>query len=121
MFEVAARMHFDAAHRLRGYAGKCERLHGHRFQVEAVIAAEELGPDGLAFDFVALKRLLGRIVGELDHSYLNDLPPFREENASSENIARFIYRCLAPDLPAPVRLSAVTVWESPECWARYTE
>lgn len=121
MFEVAARMHFDAAHQLRGYAGKCERLHGHRFQVEAVVAAAELQPSGLAFDFVVLKQLLGRIISELDHAYLNELPAFQEVNTSSEQIARHIYRRLAPELPPSVRLQSVTVWESPDCWARYTE
>lgn len=121
MFEIGTRMHFDAAHCLRGYEGKCERLHGHRFHVEAVVAAETLGPVGIAFDFVHLKRLLGAICEELDHSYLNDLPAFREENASSETLARYIYRRLAPSLPKPVHLRSVTVWESPECWARYSE
>ncbi|HEX3000155.1 MAG TPA: 6-carboxytetrahydropterin synthase, partial [Armatimonadota bacterium] len=42
MFEIGACLHFDAAHFLRDYPGKCEHLHGHRFQVEAVVAAETL-------------------------------------------------------------------------------
>lgn len=121
MFEVAARMHFDAAHCLRGYAGKCERLHGHRFEVEAVVAAETLDSTGIALDFTLLKRLLGAVCDELDHVYLNELPPFQQENASSEGLARYIYGRLAPDIPEPARLRSVTVWESPECWARYSE
>lgn len=121
MFEIGARLHFDAAHCLRGYQGKCERLHGHRFEVEAVVAAEEVDATGIALDFVILKRLLGAICDRMDHTYLNELPPFREENASSELIARYIYRTLAAEIPAPAQLRSVTVWESPECWARYSE
>ncbi|HOM83060.1 MAG: 6-carboxytetrahydropterin synthase QueD [Armatimonadetes bacterium] len=121
MFEVATRRHFDAAHCLRGYQGKCERLHGHRFEVEAVVRAEELDATGIALDFTLLKRLLGAICDELDHRNLNELPPFQQENASSEGLARYIYRRLAPQIPEPARLLSVTVWESPESWARYSE
>lgn len=121
MFEIGARLHFDAAHCLRGYQGKCERLHGHRFEVEAVAAAAELDATGLALDFTILKRLLKAVIDELDHAFLNELPPFQQENASSEVIARYIYQRLAPELPAPARLQSVTGWESPGCWARYSE
>ena len=33
MYEISIEQHFDAAHFLRGYRGKCEALHGHRFKV----------------------------------------------------------------------------------------
>ena len=121
MFEIGARKHFDAAHCLHGYPGKCERLHGHRFQVEAVVAAEELDRSGIAFDFAALKRLLSVVCEEFDHTYLNELSEFAEQSPSSEVIARCVFRRLAPAVPARMRLASVTVWESPECWARYTE
>ncbi|MDH7568173.1 MAG: 6-carboxytetrahydropterin synthase QueD [Armatimonadota bacterium] len=121
MFEIGARVHFDAAHCLRGYAGKCERLHGHRFEVEAVVAADKLDSVGLAFDFADLKRLLRELCEELDHTNLNELPAFQEQNTSSENLARYCYQRLASGLPSHVRLRWVTVWESPQCWARYSE
>ena len=35
MYQVMVETHFDAAHFLRGYQGKCEALHGHRFRVVA--------------------------------------------------------------------------------------
>jgi len=121
MFEVGARLHFDAAHCLRGYQGKCERLHGHRFSVEAIVAAEEVDETGIALDFADLKRLLGAVCNELDHTYLNELPPFREQNATSEGIAQYVYRRLASSIREPASLRSVTVWESPDCWARYSE
>ena len=31
MFEVEVITNFSAAHRLRNYNGKCERLHGHNY------------------------------------------------------------------------------------------
>ena len=38
-------MDFSAAHNLRNYRGKCEKLHGHNWQVEAVFAADKLNKD----------------------------------------------------------------------------
>ncbi len=30
MYQIRVKRHFDAAHALRGYQGKCEALHGRR-------------------------------------------------------------------------------------------
>ncbi len=91
MFVVEVREHFDAAHALRGYKGKCENLHGHRFEVVATLKAAELDETGLAFDFTVLKRHLREILASYDHTCLNDVPPFDGINPSSENIAVTIY------------------------------
>lgn len=121
MFQVSVRQHFDAAHYLRGYRGKCENLHGHRFEVVARVNVEKLDDKGLAFDFVVLKDYLREITGKLDHTCINDLPPFTEDNASSENIALFIYNGLAERLQrSPAKLAVVEVWESPENCITYT-
>jgi len=42
MYQVSVEAHFDAAHYLRGYGGKCEALHGHRFKVVATLRAGKL-------------------------------------------------------------------------------
>ena len=91
MFVIEVREHFDAAHALRGYKGKCENLHGHRFEVVATLKAAELDETGLAFDFTVLKRHLREILASYDHTCLNDVPPFDGINPSSENIAVTIY------------------------------
>ena len=39
MYQVSVEQHFDAAHYLRDYHGKCENLHGHRFKVVAHLKA----------------------------------------------------------------------------------
>jgi 6-pyruvoyltetrahydropterin/6-carboxytetrahydropterin synthase len=33
MYEIVVEKHFDAAHYLREYKGKCENMHGHRYGV----------------------------------------------------------------------------------------
>jgi 6-pyruvoyltetrahydropterin/6-carboxytetrahydropterin synthase len=91
VFVIEVREHFDAAHALRGYKGKCENLHGHRFEVVVTLKATELDETGLAFDFTVLKRHLREILASYDHTCLNDVPPFDSINPSSENIAVTIY------------------------------
>ncbi len=122
MYQVSVEQHFDAAHSLRGYKGKCEALHGHRFRVVAKVKASGVNDMGLAYDFTELKRHLGDILGRFDHTNLNDVPPFDKINPSSENIAQTIYNELKPRLKeAPVFLSSVEVWESPDSGVEYRE
>ncbi len=120
MYEVAVEQHFDAAHFLRGYQGKCEALHGHRYRVVAKVRASQVDEIGLAYDFTVLKRHLAGILSRFDHTCLNDVPPFDKVNPSSENIASTIYSELALKLAGdPVSLSCVEVWESPDSWIAY--
>ena len=57
-FTVSAQAHYDAAHFLKNYDGKCRQLHGHRYVVEAAVQSTELDDSGIAFDFVDLKGAL---------------------------------------------------------------
>ena len=42
MYGLQAEAHFDGAHFLTDYYGKCENLHGHRWRVVVTIEAEQL-------------------------------------------------------------------------------
>ena len=120
MYEIAVESHFDAAHFLRGYRGKCEALHGHRFRIVARISASELDNTGMAYDFTELKRHLNDILSRFDHTCLNDVSPFDKVNPSSENIAATIYHELKPKLTGtPATISSIEVWESPQTWITY--
>ena len=120
MYRVSVRKHFDAAHYLRNYKGKCEQLHGHRFEVVVVLETQELDEIGLAFDFSEIKRYLQEILGRFDHQCMNDIPPFDEINPSSENMATTIYRELQPRFEGtPVSIASIEVWESPDSCATY--
>lgn len=115
MFEISVRKHFDAAHYLREYNGKCEELHGHRFEVVVSLKSDKLNEIGLAYDFTELKRLLGEILDKYDHTCINEVEPFDKLNASSENIAVDIYEQLKEKLGEfSTHLSSVQVWESPD-------
>ncbi len=121
MYKLTIKTQFPAAHRLRGYQGKCENLHGHNWKVEVTIASERLNDLGLAIDFKELKQKVGKILEEFDHQFLNDLPPFREVNPSSENIARHIFDRLCEKLTEPhLQVDQVAVWESDTACAIYS-
>ncbi len=120
MYTISVEQHFDAAHYLRGYQGKCEALHGHRFCVVACLEAVQLDDIGMAYDFTLLKQQLGEIIGRFDHACLNDVTPFDEINPSSENIATTIYQELRPKLAGtPVSIACIEVWESPQSGVSY--
>ena len=119
MYQVSVEGHFDAAHYLRDYGGKCENLHGHRFKVVVSLKATELNKIGLAYDFTELKCHLGEVLARFDHTCINDVAPFDEINPSSENIAVTIYDQLKGRFSGGVSLLSVEVWESPQSCVTY--
>ena len=120
MYELKIEESFAAAHRLRGYKGQCEDLHGHNWKIEVVVRADRLDDIGLALDFHELKSVTKKVLGPLDHSFLNDLPPFLEQNPSSENIARYVLEEVASQVEREgLRVHRVTAWESDRACASY--
>jgi len=103
---------FSAAHYLKEYQGKCEKVHGHTFQVEVEIAVRDLDRTGIGFDFTEVKSVLAAALP--DHSLLNEVFAF---NPSAENIARHLYGELKNRYP----VKSVTVWESEDASATYAE
>lgn len=121
MYQLFVEEHFDAAHYLPDYHGKCERMHGHRFKVVIRAEGAEVGSDGMAYDFAEMKRLLREQMARLDHCCLNELDEFATTPPSSENIAAWLFGKLQPAFAgSPVRLAAVEVWESPTTGVVYT-
>jgi 6-pyruvoyltetrahydropterin/6-carboxytetrahydropterin synthase len=120
MFELKVVSHFAAAHQLTELGGPCERLHGHNWKIEVLVSGRQLGKDGLLIDFKRIKKSTEEVLEGLDHRFLNELPPFREESPSSENIAKYIFQCLAKSLDSEtVKIAAVTAWESESASATY--
>jgi 6-pyruvoyltetrahydropterin/6-carboxytetrahydropterin synthase len=121
MYRIGVKRGFDAAHRLEGHPGKCSRLHGHSWRVEAVFASEGIGPDGMFLDFDDAGAALERLLEPLDHSCLNELDAFETIPPTAENVARHIYERLSEEfrVDSGVRIEGVTVWESESSWSSY--
>ena len=120
MFTLCVKDSFAAAHRLVGYKGKCEELHGHNFTVEVCVAGEKLQDDGMLIDFSVLKGHLHEILDGLDHKYINDIPFFSEHASSAEYIAMYIFSEMEKHISSDrVRMKNVRVWESDRAYASY--
>jgi 6-pyruvoyltetrahydropterin/6-carboxytetrahydropterin synthase len=103
-FLITVAAHFDAAHSIRMPGNPCEKLHGHRWKIEATFAGH-LGDGGVVRDFIQIEEeLRKRVISLLDHSNLNDVL----ENPTTELLCRWIWARLAPLPVASIRL-----WETP--------
>jgi len=120
MFTLCVKDAFAAAHRLVGYQGKCEDLHGHNFVVEAFFSGEKLGDDGLLVDFKILKDYLRNVLDSLDHKYLNEIPFFIEKASSAEYIAIYIFGEVEKQMKEKEAIiKEIRVWESDKAYAAY--
>ena len=97
--ELRKSFQFEAAHRLPNVPPnhKCARLHGHSFCVEVVVSGECDPRMGWLMDYAEISAAFKPVLETLDHYYLNDVPGL--ENATSENVARWIWDRLKPVLP----------------------
>lgn len=90
---------FEAAHRLPNVppGHKCARLHGHSFKVEVHVSGDVDPTTGWIFDFADIDEKFQPLHDRLDHHFLNEVEGLA--NPTSENLARWIWRELAPSLP----------------------
>ncbi|MRR16477.1 MAG: 6-carboxytetrahydropterin synthase QueD, partial [Deltaproteobacteria bacterium] len=122
MFEVTISKSFSAAHLLAEIGGKCEELHGHNFKVEVTVGANQLTNEGVLIDFRLVKKWLKEILDQMDHQHLNELPFFKGQNPSSENIAYYVFHEMKIRVKeAGVRVFQVKVWESENSAVTYRE
>ena len=122
VFEICVETHFSAAHSLIGYQGNCAQIHGHNWIVEVFVRCRELNDIGIGIDFRDVRQAIKDIIKDLDHSYLNEYPEFKNTNPSSENIAKFLYRELGGKINSDnVKISKVKVSETRGAGAYYWE
>lgn len=86
---------FEAAHRLPHVCAghKCGRVHGHSYRVTVHVQGEVQGdgPErGMVCDFARIDEVMKPIIGDLDHSTLND--HIGLENPTSELLAAWLVR-----------------------------
>ncbi|MGM0441164.1 MAG: 6-carboxytetrahydropterin synthase QueD [Elusimicrobiota bacterium] len=118
MYYITVKTFFSAAHRLRNYNGNCENNHGHNWKVKVTAGFKSLNKNGMAFDFRKLKKMTEAILEKLDHKNLNKLEYFRENNPSSENIAKYIFEKVSAE---NVPVTSVKVFETDNYCATYSK
>jgi len=110
MYKISKQFSFSASHilDLLPEDHPCARLHGHNYVVTVHLKSETLNKYGFVKDYKDLKVVKNFIDEMLDHRYLNEQIP---APPTSENIARFLYERLKPEIP---ELYAVEVSETPQ-------
>ncbi|MDR0986375.1 MAG: 6-carboxytetrahydropterin synthase [Ruminococcus sp.] len=141
MYSTNLTGHFDAAHFLSGYDGKCKNIHGHRFDVSVSLSGKLImsgEKSGMVIDFSDAKAVLNTLCDRFDHTLIYEKGTLSEAlfaalNAdgfalsevefrpTAEHFAGYFYRGLGKILPKHIRVLAVTVYESPENSATYSE
>ena len=139
MYILKTECSFDSAHFLSGYQGKCSNLHGHRWRIVLEVMTDELCTDtqhnGMYVDFGDLKKDLKAKGDDLAHSLIiekgslkeNTLQALKEENfrilefdfrPTAENFAKYFFDEMKK---CGYNIKAVTVYETPNNAATYTE
>ena len=139
MYILRTEGHFDSAHFLANYDGKCSNIHGHRWIVDVEVQSDSLNKDGqlegMVVDFGDLKKDVNDMLDEYDHSFIyqvgslkeSTIKSFNEEGFSiisidfrptAENFSKLFYDKLK-DKGYNVR--KVTVYETPKNYASYME
>jgi 6-pyruvoyltetrahydropterin/6-carboxytetrahydropterin synthase len=104
---------FAAAHVLPRYEGPCSRLHGHNYRFLVAVEGEVDPKSGMVADFGDIKRVVEeQVLARVDHRSLNDLL----ENPTAENIVRWIWETLAPELRG---LTEIRLYEIPDSCVTY--
>lgn len=131
---ITRKVEFSASHVCRNPAlseQENERLfglaanpygHGHNYVLEVSVEGQPDPVTGMVLDLKELKDVLNKTVVEpYDHRFLNhEVPPFDKVIPTAENIARDIWRRLAPHLSRPGRkLQLVRLYETPDLFVDY--
>ena len=125
--------HFNAAHKLYNpdwswekneeVFGKCanENWHGHNYELYVTIKGEPDPDTGFVLDVKKLSLIIQtHVLEKLDHLNLNeDVDFMKGKMCSTENLAIAIWERLEKALPAPVRLHAVKLYETPSIFVEY--
>ena len=131
MYGIKTEAHFDAAHFLTDYHGKCENLHGHRWRVVVYLSTKDLQKEGnmrdMVLDFGVFKRVVRDLAEELDHTFLVEEGSLKPETVSalegegftltflpfrttSENLARYFAEQL---IQSGFPIAQIEMYETP--------
>lgn len=143
MFYLTKIFHFEAAHALNGYDGKCRNIHGHSYELRVTVKGMPLNEtgnpkNGMVIDFHDLKAIVNQeVVEKLDHSFIigdnmpNDFVEMTKKNfdkvvelpyqPTTENMLADFAQRIKRRLPQHVELYSVTLQETRDNIAEWRE
>ena len=141
MFYLTKIFHFEAAHALNGYDGKCRNIHGHSYELRVTVKGMPLNEpgnpkNGMVIDFHDLKTIVNQeVVEKLDHSFIigNNMPKDFVEitkknfdkvvelpyQPTTENMLADFAERIKVRLPQHVELYSVTLQETRDSIAEW--
>lgn len=124
MYSAGVERSLTARHFLKGDFGDESVPHAHPYRVELICSNSKLDKNGFSTNIAVIEEELEKALKAIDDRLLNDLPYFKEQQPSLENLCRFLHEELAKALstytePVPEEL-CIRIWESPVAWASFT-
>ena len=129
---LTKRIEFAAAHRYikpewdearnRAVFGLCYNppAHGHNYLIEVTVTGEVDPKTGMVVNLFDLKRILLNVLEEFDHKNLNlDMPYFKDQIPTSENLARVLWAKLNKQESIGT-LHAIRLYEDEDLYAEVT-
>ncbi len=115
--EIYKEFAFDSAHFLPNVPDehKCKNIHGHTYHLRVYVQGKPDEQLGWIIDFKELKDFIMPLIDQLDHSLLNNIKGL--ENPTAENITRWFWQQLKPQLPS---LTRVELKETPTTGVIYS-
>ena len=129
---LTKRLEFAAAHRYikpewdeaknRAVFGLCYNppAHGHNYMIEVTVLGEVDPKTGMVVNLFDLKLALLKVLEEFDHKNLNlDMPYFKDQIPTSENLARVLWSKLDGQKDIG-KLHAIRLYEDEDLYAEVT-
>ena len=83
---------------------------------------ERLDEIEVLIDFLEVKKQVREILSKIDYTFLNENPEMAGTNPSAEVVACWIFQKVRQAVDHPVaKVAKVTVWETEDCAASYSE
>lgn len=142
MYRIEKRFTLPIGHRLSKHSGRCFSPHGHNFTILVGFKAEKLNDNDMIEDFTNIKKWVGKILDEYDHTFLVNkideswLKPladqfgfrtkvFDEKNnydPTAERLAEKLFWDICKDIEyQPYDIDYVTVYENENSKATYSK
>lgn len=130
--QIYKEIFFEATHRLIHYHGKCFRLHGHQWRVEAWVEGTIDERTGIVLDYNCIKEVIGRfdhqVILNVDDPMVASIEAFHPVvttpgDPTSELLAVIIADMIdseAAQQGRDARVTRIRVWESTSCYAERT-
>lgn len=138
MIRLTKVFHFETAHAIHGYDGKCRNIHGHSYELHVTIAGEtpETGfipAPGFVIDFKEIKKAGKEVLDLLDHKIVlsEDFLAAHPENKEHENLVVWSYEPTAENillhiknifdrnLPSHVKPVKLRLYETKDSYAEW--